>query len=488
MEVVVQSCQLASMTTAARKVLLAACSATDSNVRSLAVVAAFRLVHARHALGMSIMEELARRSVRFGLPRPQGLALFACCAIGLFYERPRDEHLIRDLKQMVRSASRRLWWVRLGLLAAPKAATVAWTSVPDDYNNINVGEIKAYKKFAAGHPAFVAAVREMIDFIDPAYGTSETFAQAVRRLDEQNVQPASLLGYLPIQQAVISRALAGDESALEAAYESWQHAPQYAIRQDFMYRLRIVQVGRKLAGCPLLGEQWTQRMETAIREFMVEQRGVHQGACRVYTVGSVITGIVFLAHQQGDGRVDLLRELIDWASTGREGMLHWPDRARDMQADALLLRTLEVAGIETGLFDPLSRETVYFGIQCFLGHAARFDEFMWERIATVMARMNIYNAGEVTQFLAGIPDEHRDSFQVRMTQILPREGIGTLVSPHRAETFYAHVFSEPPGKKNGLRGVWQDCLRVLLGPASLSRTLRHGLQLLHRVIQSDRKD
>ena len=194
LEVVVQSCQVASMSAAARKVLLAACSATDSTVRSLAVVAAFRLVHARHALGMSIMQELARRSVRFGLPRPQGLALFACCAIGLFYERPRDEHLIRDLKQMVRSASRRLWWVRLGLLAAPKAATVAWASVSDDYNNINLGEIKAYKKFAAGHPAFVAAVSEMIDFMDPAYGTSETFAQAVRRLDELNVQPAVALG------------------------------------------------------------------------------------------------------------------------------------------------------------------------------------------------------------------------------------------------------------------------------------------------------
>ena len=84
LEVVVQSCQVASMSAAARKVLLAACSATDSTVRSLAIVAAFRLVHARHALGMSIMQELARRSVRFGLPRPQGLALFACCAIGLF--------------------------------------------------------------------------------------------------------------------------------------------------------------------------------------------------------------------------------------------------------------------------------------------------------------------------------------------------------------------------------------------------------------------
>ena len=360
-----------------------------------------------------------------------------------------------------------------------------WTSVPDDYNNVNLAEMKAYKKYAARHPDFVATASEMIDFMDPAYGTSEAFSQAVRRLDEKTVCPEALLGYLPTQQAVISRALAGDESALEAAYESWQHAPQYAIRQDFMYRLRIVQVGRKLAGGPPLGEQWTERMKTAIREFMVEQRGVHQGACHAYTVGSVITGIVFLAHQQGDCRVDLLRELIDWASAGQQGMLHWPDAPRERQADALLLRVLEVTGIETGLFDPLSRETVYFGIQCFLKYASRFDEFVWDRIATVLARMNIYHAGEVAQFLARIPDEHRESLQVRMNQVLPKEGIGTLVSPHRAEAFYAHVFSEPPGKKDGLRGVWQDCLRVFLGPTSLSKTLRHGLQLLYRVIQSE---
>ena len=182
---------------------------------------------------------------------------------------------------MVRSASRRLWWVRLWLLAAPKAATVTWASVPDDCNNINLGEIKAYKRFAAGHPAFIAAVSEMIDFMDPAYGTSETFAWAVRRLDEQNVQPASLLGYLPIQQAVISRALAGDESALVATYES-SHAPQYAIRQDFMYRLRIVQVGRKLAGQPPLGEQWAERMKAAIREFVVEQQESIRDLPRLY--------------------------------------------------------------------------------------------------------------------------------------------------------------------------------------------------------------
>ena len=80
LEAVVHTCQVASMNAAVRKVILAACSATYSNVRSLAIVSIFRLVHARYALGMSILQELADRSVRFGFIRPRGLKSSAACA------------------------------------------------------------------------------------------------------------------------------------------------------------------------------------------------------------------------------------------------------------------------------------------------------------------------------------------------------------------------------------------------------------------------
>jgi hypothetical protein len=104
-------------------------------------------------------------------------------------------------------------------------------------------------------------------------------------------------------------------------------------------------------------------------------------------------------------------------------------------------------------------------------------------MANVLARMNIYFGGEVAHFRARIADEHRESLQVRMNQVLPREGVGSLLSNYRGETFYASVFAEPAGKEDGLRVVWMDCLRVLLSPQSLSATLRYGAQRLLERIQ-----
>ena len=492
-EVAIQACRLPSMEEAVRKVLLTACAASDSTVRSLGALGVFRLVRIFPDLGMGILQELADRSVRFGLVRPQKLEAFAGCAIGVFYERARDEQLVRKLKSMARSVVNRIWGLRFALWLAPKIAGPIWNSVPDDCNNINPVEFKAYKKYVATHPDLEAAVREVIEFMDPAHGTSEEFATAVSRADAEITCPDALLGYLPAQQAIISRALAGDESALEAAYESWLHAPQWGTRQDFLYRLRIVQVGLKVAGKPPLGEKWTERTEAAIRMFMYEQQGAYQGAYHTYVSGSLVTALAFVAHQRSNGRLALLQELVDWAATGQGGMLRWSQTPPERQADALLLRTLDAVGVETGLFDPLARELAFFGMRCFLKHAAKFDESprdkkdsQWDRIAAVLARMNIYHGGEVAQFLSEIAGEQRDALQRRMNQVLPKEGIGSLVSPHRAEVFYGGVFSEPPGKKDGLRGIWQDCLREFLGPKSLSATMRSGLQCLYNAIQTDK--
>ena len=72
-EVAVQTCHLPSMEAMVRTVILAACATRDSNVRSLAIVAVFRLVHINQALGMSIVQELANRSVRLGLDSAVGV-------------------------------------------------------------------------------------------------------------------------------------------------------------------------------------------------------------------------------------------------------------------------------------------------------------------------------------------------------------------------------------------------------------------------------
>ena len=117
------------------------------------------------------------------------------------------------------------------------------------------------------------------------------------------------------------------------------------------------------------------------------------------------------------------------------------------------MRLMEVVGVEFGLSDPLSREIAFFTIRCFCWHAANFDDFLWDRLATVLARMNIYHPSDVAQFLAAMPAEQRDVLEPRVTAILPKEGVGTLLSQHRAEVFFASVFAEPPGKLDGLRDV-----------------------------------
>ena len=107
MEVVVQTCQAASMNAAVRKVLLAACSATDSNVRSLAIVSVFRLVHARHALGMSIVRELADPQRRFGLSGHGALKSSAAARSACSSSGPKMKPSVRELKPMARSRARR---------------------------------------------------------------------------------------------------------------------------------------------------------------------------------------------------------------------------------------------------------------------------------------------------------------------------------------------------------------------------------------------
>ena len=93
-------------------------------------------------------------------------------------------------------------------------------------------------------------------FIDPHYGTREEFARAVGQFDGKAIRPEALFSDFPAQQATESRALAGDDSALEAAYQAvmgGDPSPAFHL-QDFLWRLRIVQIGRNMRGEPPLDD------------------------------------------------------------------------------------------------------------------------------------------------------------------------------------------------------------------------------------------
>lgn len=489
LEVAVAVSHLDSMKEALRRVVLTACASADSNVRSLAMVAVIRLMQNKpsYFLGLGILQEPARRSVWLGLVRPRRLEVFVGCALGLFFERSDDKALVGDLKQMARAVIARVWGLKLALRLAPKVIETLLASVSEEYNPANLAEVKAYKKYSAAHPELVHANMEMIDFIDPAHGTRDAFLRALNGFLRASCPPESWFGMFPCSCALISRALSGDESALDLNYELWKSVPpDHMSRQDFMYRMRLIQVGRRLQGQAPLGSEWTSRVEAAIRDFMFEQRGVVRGSQGTYALTGVTFGVVFVAHQLGHGHVPILVDLIEWAFAGQHGKpLRWPETQRNRQADMLVMRLLEFVGAEIGANDLLSRETAFYGISCFLRHTARFDASLWDMLAEILTRMSHLTADAVAEFLKEIDSEHRDELKVRMNKILPREGIGSVLGATRSEAFFASVYCERPGKEGGLRRVWQDFLRKCSSPGSVSAALRYGTERVLEDIQSD---
>lgn len=485
LEISLRTCRLDSMKEAVQQVLLSACATADKNVRWQAIVAIYHVAGITPPFGLRILQELARRSVWFGLIRPRRLEAFASCALALYLERPHDESLIRDLRPLVKDLISRVWGKNIALWLMPKVVGVLWASVPGDYNGFNLMEIKGFKKHAAADPELTAALNEMINCIDPNYGTSEQFSQALRRLVEKPNLPVLDCALGSAMTASVSRALTGDASALEAFYESWKRlAPGHEAWGGFMDWMRIAQVGLQRTDQTPLAPIWTLRMEAILRDAMCKHHGGMHRLIHTYWLGGMMSGIVFVAHQLGHGRLQILAELIEWAVAGEAGMRRWPDTPkRDHQPDALLSRLLEVVGVEYGLFDRLSRETVFHGISSFLGHASKFDEFLWNSLATILVRMRFGTAHEVDDFLATIQSDHREELHVRMNRILPENGAGSLLSVHHHALFYASVLAEPAQEENGLRRELQEFIRVFFGPQSMSASLRHAIPRLLRLVQ-----
>jgi TIR domain-containing protein len=479
LDVAVELRGVPSMAETVRQVLLAGCCSRESTVRSLAVVALFRVVQTEYGLGVAVLDELARRSVWLGLPRFRIIGAFAGAAMSLFFERPDDPRLTQDLKRMVRELVSGILGIKLFFWLSPTLVSLVWSWLADDYNAMNVAELTRYKKYARRHPEIVAAANKLIDLIDPASGTTEEFAESLLVLKRECDHPESIFGLMFVaSSATTARALVSDDAVMEKAFQVRKDMPpDHTVHQDFMYWLRITQLGRKLLGQPPLGDLWAPRMETLIRRFFCEHRGVYAGSHQTYVLGGMISGIVFLAHQTGSAKLPLVAELIDWAVPSA-GLRQWPGASRERQPDALLARVLEVIGLEFGVFDLLSRQTAFFGIHHFLTHSPKFDSYLWDRLATILVRMRTFLAEEVGTFLDQIPHESREPLQIRMSQILPSESVGSLISNFRIERFVATVLAEPPGEPDGLRKNWQDVLRVLLSADRIAPTMRFGFKTL----------
>src|SRR5205085_703120 len=127
-------------------ILLTACATKDPRVRALAMVTVFRVARINSPLALEVIAQIARRGVWFGVPRLRWLEMFTGCALGLYYEEPRNVERGRELRTLARDIVGRLWWLKLVVWVVPKGIDALWSSVPDDYTVVNPFELKAYKK------------------------------------------------------------------------------------------------------------------------------------------------------------------------------------------------------------------------------------------------------------------------------------------------------------------------------------------------------
>jgi hypothetical protein len=243
--------------------------------------------------------------------------------------------------------------------------------------------------------------------------------------------------------------------------------------------MRIIQLGLQQMGRTPLDDMWTLRVEEALRHFFFQQKARFR-ISQEYICGSLVPGFPFLARQKGSVELKLLKEFIDYAFDTEKQGNYLTASERHKRLDAILLRVIEVDAIVYGTYDAPARGLAFFGLKCFLDYIDKFDDFMWERMATILSRMQTYFPEEVAQFFKGLPVDSSSQLQLHMNQVWPKESIGSLLSM-RTEMFYAALLSEPPGKKDGFRSQWQGFLRILTSDTDLASTLR---DLIGRVMDA----
>ena len=238
-----------------------------------------------------------------------------------------------------------------------------------------------------------------------------------------------------------------------------------------VFEMRIIQLGLQQMGKTPLDYIWTLRVEEALRHFFFQQKTRFR-ISQEYICGGLVPGFPFLARQKGSVELNLLKEFIDYAFDTEKQGNDLSASERHSRVDAILLRVIEIYAIEHGTYDAPARGLAFFGLKCFLDYIDKFDDFIWEKTATVLSRMQTYFPEEVTQFFKGVSTDSSSQLQLRMNQVWPKENIGSLLSM-RTEMLYATMFSDAPGKRDGMRSKWQEFLRILISDTGLACTLRN---------------
>ena len=460
------------------KIILAACWHKDVNTRSLGVIAVHRLARRNYDLGMAIIRKLAAETLLWRFPRLSKIEPYVGCALGLYLENVGDEKITSDLHQICRHQLDRLLGWRLAAWLAPPIVSNFFKAVPDDYNPLNWAEITILKQRMEHKADLPGICRQLIDHIDPAVGMDRNFSSLIQKMQATFDDADWDNAVTALQSAFIARILAGNKDILSLTYDLWRtlRSSGHIMSQDFMFQMRIVQLGLELKGEAPLNELWTRRVEEGIRYFFYD-KGACFKATHEYIGGSLMAAFPFLVRQPSKSGYGVLKEFIDHACTST----HDDAKDRKKRLDAIMMRVVEVTGLEYGCYDVLSRGLSFYGLECFLNHHEVFDEYMWNRYGEVLARMRNYFSEEVRIFLAKLTPSLYHEITERMSRIVVKENIGTLISM-KHESLYASLLSEPPGFKSGIRPLWQESLGYLYSKDNMTSTLRNLVLTLFRTI------
>ncbi len=446
-----------------------ACRTRDAGTAMLGQMALHRLGTIDLGQALEVVERLARDVLWWRIVRPGAVEPFAGAALGMLLEHTGRPEVTGRLRELVRGVLHRALGVRAALLLLPAIAERFVGRISDDYNPVNLLEYRQAKRLLQEEPRLRQVNQRLLDLVEPSWGAPDDFRAVVDELLERPFQARHACCLFPLASASISRTLAHGDGVLEHAWrfaEAHRGSRSY-FSQSLLFDIRLVQLGRRSQGAPPLGDRWVGRAEDLLRSFVLES-GARYDISRTYLGGYVACGLMFLAAETGEPRLAVLRDLVAAACTPA-ALASSPPEGR---LAVILLRMIEVAGTEYGTVDPLGVEIALHGLGCFVEHADRLDPSLWERMASLLARLRTYFPERVAGFLERLDSPSAVARLRRgMQRLRPRESLGTILGM-KVERLNAAAYAEPPGTTDGLRAYWQRYQRVLYSPLSLRRTMR----------------
>ena len=459
----------------AMDVVYRACCSSDTATATLGTMALYRTATIDVSRALDVVGQLADRMLRWRLVRPRAVEPFACAALGLFFENAADKKVTGRLHEITSRVLERALGLRLAARILPPLVERFLGNIASDYNALNLMEIKAAKLLLRDNPELRAINTQLINLIDPAAGDPDELSDIIDRLIANPVEPRYGFCLFPLGSSTISQTLAHGEAALEAAWRYCEanRGREVYFSQSLLADIRFVQVGLEILDKAPLGDVWSERIDGTLRSFYQDC------ACsfhinKPYYGGYMASGLLFLAQQRGDAQLEVLRDLV------RDACSRSDEEAtpRQHHRDSILLRMLEVDGIEYGTFKPLGVEIALFGLKCFLDHASSADDDRWRRIAKILVRLRTYFPEKVERFLEELDSPPvRARLQSEMRSARTEESVGTLLGM-KIEYFNVAAYAEPVDCRDGLRASWQEYQRILYSPTSLRDTLKSLVMMI----------